>query len=71
VEQRETLSYPARLVDIAPTVERLLGAPLGRTDGVVLGNALTDPSPAELTRQQARGKTLRPVVSALERRMAQ
>jgi predicted AlkP superfamily pyrophosphatase or phosphodiesterase len=71
VEQGETLSYPARLVDIAPTVERLLGAPLGRTDGVVLGNALTDPSPAELARQQARGKTLRPVVSALERRMAQ
>lgn len=45
-------SFPAKLVDIAPTAERLLGLPLppGR-DGVVLADALSQPSGAERNAQ--------------------
>ena len=46
--------YPAQLVDEAPTIERLLGltVPSG-VDGVVLADALTKPTAAERTAQQA------------------
>jgi hypothetical protein len=63
-----TSSYPARLVDIAPTVEHLLGAPTGRVDGVVLGDALTSASPAIKAAQQRRGGELRPLQAALKAR---
>jgi len=45
--------FPAKLVDVAPTIERLLGLqiPTG-VDGVVLTNALAHPTPAEQAAQQ-------------------
>lgn len=61
-------TYPARLVDVAPTIERLLGASTKGVDGVVLDDALTSPSKAGTTAQQARGRTLMPIVQALRRR---
>jgi hypothetical protein len=61
-------SYPARLVDVAPTVEHLLGAPTGRVDGLVLQDALTHPSQSGLQQQRARAARLRPVVRALQLR---
>lgn len=62
-------SYPARLVDIAPTVERLLGAPTGKVDGVVLADALTAAPPTLVTAQDRRGSQLRLVQAALKARL--
>ncbi|HZS93319.1 MAG TPA: alkaline phosphatase family protein [Chloroflexota bacterium] len=39
-----TSGYPARLVDIAPTVETLLGAPIPKVDGHPLASALAHPT---------------------------
>jgi len=65
-----TSTYPARLVDIAPTVERLLGTPTARTDGVVLADVLQHPTAPETSLQTARSARLLPVVTALQRRQA-
>jgi arylsulfatase A-like enzyme len=70
VKQGVISSYPARLVDIAPTVERLLGVPTGRVDGVVLADALTHPSAARVAAQEKRGNELRPIQLALKARAA-
>lgn len=44
--------FPAQLVDIAPTLERLLGLPVPKdVDGVVLGDALVAASPEERAAQ--------------------
>lgn len=58
-------SYPARLVDVAPTVLRLLGVPFPRTDGLVLADALATPSAAEIAAQDALGPTLTAYQDAL------
>lgn len=52
--------YPARLVDVAPTVLRLLGVSHGRMDGVVLADALTGAGADEVAAQAA----LEPVLTA-------
>lgn len=61
-------NYPARLVDIAPTVEHILGAKTGRVDGIVLNDALRSPSAAGMAAQQARGTRLMPIIKAIQRR---
>lgn len=61
-------SYPARLVDLAPTIEHLLGAHTGPVDGVVLQDALTHPAADRVQAQRLRGRTFRPVVAALKYR---
>ncbi|HEX8919196.1 MAG TPA: alkaline phosphatase family protein [Chloroflexota bacterium] len=43
IKQDYTSQYPARLVDIAPTVETLLGIQPQRQDGVPLADAMTNP----------------------------
>jgi arylsulfatase A-like enzyme len=45
--------FPARAIDIAPTLERLLGLPAVKRDGVLLADALTDPMPGETAPQKA------------------
>jgi hypothetical protein len=62
-------NYPARLVDIAPTVERLLGSPIERTDGVVLDSVLKAHSNSLAAKQKAAGKLLMPVTAALRERL--
>lgn len=57
--------FPARLVDVVPTVLRLLGAPYPRLDGVALADAFTRPTAGELTAQRAVGTELEPIVDAL------
>jgi hypothetical protein len=52
--------FPARSVDIAPTMERLLGLPPVKRDGVVLADALTQPTDRELAAQ----KDIAPALSA-------
>jgi predicted AlkP superfamily pyrophosphatase or phosphodiesterase len=64
-------SYPARLVDIAPTIERLLGAPVAKTDGVVLADGLTSQTHADVAAQDARAGVLNPVITALKSRAQQ
>jgi arylsulfatase A-like enzyme len=46
--------FPAKLVDVAPTIERLLGLPIpSGVDGVVLADALTSPTASEQEAQKA------------------
>lgn len=61
-------NYPARLVDIAPTVEHLLGAKTGHVDGVVLDDGLRFPTASGIAQQRARGAQLMPLVKAIQRR---
>ncbi|HEX6509366.1 MAG TPA: hypothetical protein VF221_17190, partial [Chloroflexota bacterium] len=61
-------SYPARLVDIAPTVEALLRLPPSRTDGLVLQDALSTPNPALAAKQMREKSRLAPLIHALELR---
>lgn len=60
--------YPARLVDIAPTVEHLLGAKTGHVDGIVLNDALQSPSATGGAAQRLRGAQLMPILKAIQRR---
>ncbi|MGI8826020.1 MAG: alkaline phosphatase family protein [Chloroflexota bacterium] len=60
--------YPARLTDIAPTLERLIGVPVTPSDGVVLADSQVRPSQVEITRQRARSRSLTPEIMALMQR---
>ena len=57
--------YPARLMDVAPTVLHLLGLPPVPMDGAVLADALLSPSAADATAQSARMATLTAYQDAL------
>jgi arylsulfatase A-like enzyme len=50
--------FPARLVDVAPTVLRLLNVPQTGMDGTVLADAMTDASADEVATQAALGARL-------------
>ena len=63
-------NYPARLIDIAPTVENLLGVKSGGVDGGVLEDALARPHRGALRSQAQRGAAIMPMVRALESRWA-
>jgi arylsulfatase A-like enzyme len=60
-------SYPARLIDIAPTVLQLMGASSSGMQGLPLADALQAPSSRMVQAQQAASKRLVPVVTALQR----
>jgi hypothetical protein len=57
--------YPARLVDVAPTAMRLLGAYYPQTDGIVLADCMDTPYPTDVTRQQVTGRYLVPAAEAI------
>ena len=59
-------SYPARLIDIAPTVLSVLGVPATGMQGIPLADALESASPRAWAAQRAEGATLHPIVSALQ-----
>jgi arylsulfatase A-like enzyme len=71
VRHGRTSTYPARLVDIAPTVERLLGVPVGQVDGHVLADALVSSTASERAQQARNGAALAPMVAAIRRRSGQ
>jgi hypothetical protein len=54
--------FPARLIDVAPTVLRLLGIPTAGMDGIVLADAMVSPAVADVATQSA----LAPAVSAYQ-----
>lgn len=68
VRHGATSSFPARLVDIAPTVERLLGTGYTRTDGVVLSDSLAHSTRVGRAKQRRRASRLAPLVQAIESR---
>ncbi len=61
-------TYPARLVDIVPTLERLLTLQPSQSDGIVLANALVGAGHNARSKQQAVGVRLVPLVRALQER---
>ena len=58
-------TYPARLVDIAPTVETLLGAAPQHQDGMPLADALVNPPAGALAFQRKASVQLSSDVDAL------
>jgi arylsulfatase A-like enzyme len=59
-------SFPAPLVDIAPTVLSLLNVPSTGMQGSVLADAVTASTAAQKSTQTARGRTLWPVILSLK-----
>jgi hypothetical protein len=59
--------FPARLVDLAPTFLRLLGVPFPLLDGVVLADAIANPTKSETAGQRSMASLLTPVAAALKR----
>lgn len=57
--------FGAREIDLAPTMERLLGLPDIQREGVVLSDALTDPTAAELQAQAERAVQVNADAAAL------
>jgi arylsulfatase A-like enzyme len=64
-----TSTYPARLVDIAPTLETALGLPSGNHDGIVLSDALYGDASGHGA-QTAEGARLAALTAALQSRAA-
>ena len=60
-------SYPARLIDIAPTVLSMMDVPHSRMQGLALADAMKAPVAADVSAQHTMGLVLTPLVSALER----
>lgn len=58
--------FPARLIDIAPTVETLLGARPSHQDGVPLADAMVNPPASALKSQSKRVAKMTADVNALE-----
>ena len=66
--QPGTSDHPARLADIAPTVERFMGIAPKARDGVVLADAFQHPDAADTAAQNASDATMNTYVSALMQR---
>jgi hypothetical protein len=58
--------FPARSIDIAPTIERLLGLPAIHRDGVILADALVNPTGVEVAPQRTVAPSLVADVTALQ-----
>ncbi len=65
VRQGATSAYPARLIDVAPTVLALLGAPWSEMNGTALADALVSPPAGSAIAQAARGPSLSADVRAM------
>jgi hypothetical protein len=65
IRQGVHLQFPARAIDLAPTMERLLGLPAIHRDGVLLADALMDAKKGERNAQQAVAPQLQGYVAAL------
>jgi arylsulfatase A-like enzyme len=66
--QTGTSQAPARLADLAPTIERFMGITPDARDGVVLADAFQQPNPADVARQDSLDRTMSVYVDALAQR---
>ncbi|GAC1444763.1 MAG: hypothetical protein NVSMB52_04430 [Chloroflexota bacterium] len=66
--QTGTSQHPARLVDLAPTVERFMGIQPNARDGLVLADAFQQPVGADVSAQAALDATQNVYVDALSQR---
>jgi predicted AlkP superfamily pyrophosphatase or phosphodiesterase len=66
--QPGTSDHPARLADIAPTIERFMGITPDARDGLVLADAFQNPNAADVTAQNTSDQTLNVYVNALMQR---
>jgi arylsulfatase A-like enzyme len=66
IKQGVELDFPARLMDVAPTVLRLLGIEPTRMDGLVLSQALVRPAAADQRSYDA----MAPILSAYQQALA-
>ena len=55
---------PARLVDILPTIARVMNLPLRGADGVVLADAVQNPTAVDLAKMAEMNKQLSPLRDA-------
>ena len=62
--------HPARLVDLAPTFLRLLGAPYPTMDGTALADAFSTPTAREVAAQAVSARELVPIAATLRRQSA-
>jgi hypothetical protein len=60
--------HPARIVDIAPTIERFMGIAPKARDGLVLADAFQNPMPSDVTIQTQSDLTQNVYVNALSQR---
>lgn len=63
-------NHPARLTDLAPTIERFMGITPNARDGIVLADAFQSPNASDVSTQNSSDTTLTPIVTALEARAA-
>jgi arylsulfatase A-like enzyme len=63
-----TSDHPARLADVAPTIERFMGIGPSARDGVVLADAFQQPNGTDVSAQSASDATLDPLNTALAQR---
>jgi hypothetical protein len=61
-------SFPARLVDVAPTIEALMGFNVAKTNGIVLADTMFNPPSDGADHQKAASQRLTPLVQALKQR---
>jgi hypothetical protein len=66
VRKGHVSSYPARLIDVAPTVIQLMGGSRTRMQGIPLADAMTAPPSWAALAQKAAARNLMPVVAALQ-----
>jgi arylsulfatase A-like enzyme len=66
IRQGHVSSYPARLIDVAPTILQAMGASHKGMQGIPLADALLKPPGAATQWQASAAKRLGPVVSALQ-----
>ena len=59
--------YPARLVDIAPTILELFNISNYRTDGIVLADAIINPRPENRKKQEEMSRIYKPFVEILKK----
>lgn len=66
IRRGATSSAPARLVDILPTIARVMGWPTTGMDGIVLADALANPQAADVSAQKANTEKVAPLRDALK-----
>ncbi|MGH2448763.1 MAG: alkaline phosphatase family protein [Chloroflexota bacterium] len=65
-----TSNAPARLTDLAPTIERFMGITPKARDGIVLADAFQHPNPSDVARQTQANTVFNPYVAAISQRAA-